>query len=422
MIGPHRFPAIKLGGLARSTFAVMAWNLIRLATQLLWVILLARALGVQGYGMFSGIAGLALALSGFVGAGLGLLMYQDVARDPANFGKRWAQSSRSLVWSSAAIAACFVAIAAWAFEDVTAATLVAVAAAELVGTPIVVQVAFAYAAHGRVAEAAASPVVLSIARVLAILALPWVSESPNMQAYAWLHATSTLVAATALWIRCVHQLSPPPAQAGLEVRALTQGAQLASTWASGQALATVDKAMTLRAAGADIAGQYTAAHRLASLVTLPVDALVAAALPRLFRENSAKPSFNNLLSWLVLATVGYGVLAGSALWIGAATLTSILGSEFSSATPALTVLAVFVPGYCLRSLGANILLGYGWTRWRLGSELAALVAMALMVAAWSPAGAVGAAWAVVVTEWALAACFWSRIMAGSFNLNSTRKT
>lgn len=410
--------AFRLGGLARSTLWVMAWNLARLVTQLLWVILLARTLGVEGYGAFSGVAALALTLSGLVGAGLGLRMYQDAARDPSCFGKRWAQSSRALLWSSALITVIFLALATWSFDDATATLLVAIAAAELVGTPLVVQVAFAYSAHGRVGAAAAAPVALSVARVVAILALPWVAEGPDIEVYAWLHASTTLMASFLIWVGCRHQLRPLPASGQLEAGALAEGARLASTWATGQALASIDKAMTLRAAGADIAGHYTGANRLASLLTLPVDALVAAALPRLFRAGSSQQGFNPLLRWLVLAAACYGLLAGSTLWIGAEAFTSILGSEFSAAAPALAVLAFFVPAYCLRSLGANILLGYGWTRWRLVSEIAALAAMALMITAWSPAGAVGAAWAVVLTEWALAACFWARILAGTLHGHS----
>ena len=70
-MGLERF---RLGGLARGSLSVLGWNVARLGVQLVWMLLLARNLGAQGYGSFSGLSGLAIALSGLVGAGLGLRM------------------------------------------------------------------------------------------------------------------------------------------------------------------------------------------------------------------------------------------------------------------------------------------------------------------------------------------------------------
>lgn len=402
----------RLGGLARGTLAVFGWNLARLGTQLAWVVLMARTLGVDGYGVFSGVAGLALALSGLAGVGLGLRMYQDVAREPALFGRRWAQAARVLAWSSLVLWLGFVAVCGLAFDAVPVSTLAIIALAELVGTPMVVHVAFAYAAHGRVAEAAAAPVAMSLARVAAVLVLPWVSDGDDMQAYVLLHAVATIGTAAAQWTWCRHRLAPGRAEAALDRGALREGARLSSIWASGQALSSLDKAMALREGGAEVAGQYTAANRFAALMVLPVDALVTAAMPRLFRAGAGHAEHPRLVLWLLAATLGYGVLAGGVLWAGAGLLPRLLGAEFAPAVPALGVLALYVPAYCLRSLGANILLGFGRVRWRLVSELGALALMAALMVAWAPNGAVGAAWALVVAEWCLVASLWARLVAG----------
>ena len=49
---------LMIQALAKSVSVVFVWNAARLALQLAWVLLLARALGPQGYGTFSGLAGL----------------------------------------------------------------------------------------------------------------------------------------------------------------------------------------------------------------------------------------------------------------------------------------------------------------------------------------------------------------------------
>lgn len=402
----------RLGGLARGTLAVFGWNLARLGAQLAWVVLMARTLGVDGYGGFSGVAGLALAVSGLAGAGLGLRMYQDVARAPDLFPERWAQATRALRWSSLLLWLAFIALGPLAFPEVPAGVLALIALAELVGTPMVAHVAFAYSAHGRLGAAAAAPVLMSLARVAAVLVLPWVADARDMQAYVLLHAVATLAAAFALWGWCRRRLGPVRAGSAMDPGALREGLRLSSIWASGLALGSLDKAMALRAGGADVAGQYTAANRFASLLALPVDALVAAALPRLFRVGAGQPAHPRLLGLLVAAALAYGALAGAALWLGAGLLPRLLGPDFAPAVPALAILALYVPAYCLRSLGANVLLGFGWTRWRLAAELSALALMVALMSLWAGAGATGAAWAAVVTEWSLAIGLWGRVVAG----------
>jgi len=403
----------RIGGLARSTLAVMAWNIARLATQLAWVILMARTLGVEGYGTFSGVAGLALAISGLAGAGLGLRLYQDVARTPELLGIRWAQAVRALAWSGALLCLGFMLLGSMVYPGLSVEVLACIAAAELVGTPMVVHVAFAYAAHGRMAQAAAAPVVLSCGRVLAVLALPLVASDGGMRAYALLHVLATLLGAGLVWRRCRRQLSPPAAEAMLDRGALGEGVRLSAIWASGLALGAVDKAVALREGGGELAGQYTAANRFASLLTLPVDALVTAVMPRLFRAGAGQPSHPWLLGGLLAAALLYGLVAGGMLWSGAGLLPGVVGADFGPAVPALRVLALYVPAYCLRILGANILLGYGWIRWRLASELLVLATMVVLMAWWIPRrGAEGAAWALVIAEGLLALLLWVRVFVG----------
>lgn len=404
-----------LGGLARGTIAVLAWNIARLLTQLAWVVLMARSLSVEGYGSFSGIAGLAIALSGLVGAGLGLRMYQDVARKHELFGLRWAQAKGVMAWSALLLWVLFVGVGSLAFADVSLAIIAAVAIAELVGSPMVTHVAFAYAAHGRLSAAAAAPVFMSLARLLAVILFPLLSAGDELQTYALLHASTTLGCAMVQWAWCGHSLAPTPTSGKLDADALSEGARLSSIWASGQALGALDKTMALREGGAEIAGQYTAASRFASLAALPVDALVTAAMPRLFRAGTSEGAHPQLVLWLLGATFGYGIVVGGALMAGATLLPLLLGVEFAPAVPVMSVLALYVPAYCLRTLGANILLGSGRTRWRLASELAALLLLAALMAAWAPEGAVGAAWAVVITEAALMTSLWGRIAIGGWH-------
>lgn len=396
-------------GLAISTFKVLLLNTARLIVQLAWVIVLARTLGAHGYGEFSGVAGLALSISGLVGAGLGLRMYQDVAREPSALGVRWAQASRTLWWTAIALWMLFVALGTTWFSHVAIVVIALIAAAELVATPMAMHVAFAYSAKARMGDAAAVPVLMSLARLLAALALMGLTSEPDMRAYAFMHMTTTLLCAWLLWIRCWLVLRPDRSEAVLEPGALREGATLSAVWTTGLALTSLDKALALRLGTADLAGHYAAASRFATLLMLPMDALMTAVLPRLFRAGRDQGRSLRSLSWLPLAALAYGMAAGLVLWSCVELVPSLLGRDFDLAVPALEILALYVPAYSMRVLAANILLGFGWRAWRLACEFVALVCLALLMALLIPAsGLQGAAWAAVITESLLAAILWVR--------------
>jgi O-antigen/teichoic acid export membrane protein len=113
---------------------------------------------------------------------------------------------------------------------------------------------------------------------------------------------------------------------------------------------------------------------------------------------------------LAVATGGYGILMGVAVWWAAGLLPWLLGPSFGAALDAARMLAVYVPLYCMRTLGTNALLGFGWKRWRFGCELLALAAMGCM-AAWRipAAGLAGAVEALLAAEVVLLLLIWGGV-------------
>jgi O-antigen/teichoic acid export membrane protein len=400
------FASYRLGALAKSSMAVMMWSGARLLAQLLWVLLLARALGASNYGLFSGVAALALAMSGFVGMGLGLRMYQDAARDPALFLQRWEQASRVLVWSGICLAVLYLAIACKMF-DASWSLLVAVALSELVLAPVVALVAFGYAAHGRMGHAAAAPVMLSMARILAVIVLFLLPGKGGIGVYAWLHVAATGVTAMILRVRCAQRLKIVRAKSALDWRDARSGLGFSAIQASGLALTSMDKAFALRWGGDALAGHYVAAYRFVSTAALPVDSLMMAALPHLFRAGSERRGTDRMLIMLAAATGGYGVIMGALVWCTAGLVPWLLGSSFHEASSAVRMLAIYVPLYCIRTLGTNILLGFGWKRWRFCCEITALCVMAGSAAWRIPlVGLAGAVEALLAGEMVLVVLVW----------------
>jgi len=405
---------LRPGAMARSSVFVMLWSGVRLAAQLVWVLLLARRLGASTYGTFSGIASLALAISGFVGLGLGLRMYQCATRDPATFSAGWRLALQALALTGLVLAILFFPIALKIFHTADWGLLLAIALSELVLAPVVSLVAYGYASHGWMGHAAAAPVLLSCARILAVLALYLFPLGVSIGVYGWLHALATgLAAAALLWI-FTRRMGIRHTDGSLRWIDVRTGLGFSAIQASGLALTTLDKSFALRWGGDIVAGRYVAAYRFVSVVALPVDSLMMVAMPRLFKagEKRGRGSFSMLLA-LAFVMGGYGALMGGLIWYSADVLPWLLGSSFVGTQIAVRMLAAYVPLYCIRTLGTNILLGFDWKRWRFAFELTALVCM-YVVAAWRipEAGLSGAVEALLAAELVLGALAWARVLFG----------
>ncbi|MGY1530406.1 lipopolysaccharide biosynthesis protein [Luteimonas sp. A649] len=398
------------GGLARSTAAVFFWNALRLLAQLIWIVLIARALGVTGYGTFSGVAGIAIAISGMSGLGQGLRMYQDVARDANVFHERWAQSTRALTWSVIPLAGSFLLISRVVLPDISFQLVLALAVSEVMLAPVIHQMASAYAAHQCMSRAAALPVILSAARVVAALGFGMLQDDAGPATYGWLHALSSAVAVALALAMYRSDFGAIGTGKRLTWTALIQGLGFTPLWVSRLAQGNLDKGIALRVGGGGAAGEYSAAHRFSTLAAMPVEALVAAAMPRLFKAGAGQGHSKRLMASLIFTTLCYGVAAGGVLFLLAPLLPLVLGQAFESAVPVATLLAWYVPVYCIRILGANVLLGYGWKRWRIGTEAIGLASQVALMLAWIPTfGALGAAFALLAAEMLVAVLSWWKI-------------
>jgi O-antigen/teichoic acid export membrane protein len=379
-------------------------------TQFVWVIVLARALGAAGYGGFSGVASLAMAISGLVGLGLGLRMYQDVARDERCYALRWRQALKATAWSSIGFGLLFVVLGWNLFEGFGLGLFFAIAVSELFLVPMATQVAFAYAAHGRIERSAAVPVLISVFRLFAALAFFTMAGTLGLEDYVWLHLVATAMAVGILLTLKQRELPADPVPAPVDMGDLRAGIGFSAVWASGIALNSVDKVVALRAGGAELAGHYAVAYRFSSIMALPVDALVAAVMPRLFRAGAGMSEHPKLVGILGAVAAGYGLLAGSLIWFAAYFVPFVLGPDFESVVAAMGLMAAFVPLYCVRIVGVNALLAFGLKRWRFLCEMCTLIVLVVLGLWRIPlAGLEGAVQALVMAEALLVVLIWPRM-------------
>lgn len=385
-----------------------AWQGVRIGMQAVWVVAIARALGPAGYGEFAGIAGLAAVLGAFSGLGLGLLMYQEVARDPATFARRWRQSVVLVLVTGVAFAATFPWISNVSLGQSAPVILLLIAVSEVVCTPVVTTAAFAFSAHDRMGWASFLPAALSAARAIAAIGFLFFSPQPDLLGYAKLHVVAGFLGAALALIAVRRKLRPAHARFQLSGADVGHGVGFSAMWASSAALGSIDKAMVLRFAGGEIAGHYASAYRFATLLALPVESMVMAALPRLFRRGADRDAHPNLVPRLLILASLYGGVAGVLLWAGSGLLPWLLGEQFRPAVSAVRWLALFVPIYSLRVLATSLMLAAGDKGLRVAVESGGVVAILVSGYLWIPRfGLDGAVMMIVASELLVAMVAWA---------------
>jgi len=399
------------GRLAQGALLVMFWQAIRLSALALWVVIAARALGTDAYGYFAGVAGLATAISGFSGWGVGYLMYQRTSIDHRLFGTYWSKTLLAYCSSSIGLALVFLAAAYWMFPQAGLHLLLLILLSEVVAYPIIAATAVAFAAHERMGWSAALPALGGLFRLVALATYAWLLGGRDIGAYLVWHTLASILAACASLVAVQRLLDPTPTSDRLSWKDLRESSAFCMVWFTNGAIASWDKALVLRLAGGEISGLYAAAYRFAALAAMPVDSLIMAAMPRLFRRGSGDSGDPRLLRYVCLAVAGYGMVAAVALAVFAPVLGWVLGPGFTGAIDVARGAALMIPLYGLRQLGGQILVTHDQRKARGGIDVAALVLMTILASLLVPAyGVTGAVLMIVMTESALVAMTWVAVM------------
>lgn len=408
---PGRAHGSKAPPLARGTLWMLGWQGARAVLQATWAIGLARLLGPADYGLLAGTAGMATALGALAGLGFGLLMLQAASRSPDAFARHWHNALVAILASGVLLLAGFLLAAPHVTgHPVEATSLLAIGLPELMLLPLTISASYAFQAHERMGWAGAMYTLGPAGNVVALAGFWLLADAHELADYlrwhAWTSAAAAMLAlALVQWRLRPAWRRPLIGRADLREAGGFTGMRVVDT-----ALGSLDKTLVLRLAGDGIAGQYTAAFRLASLVALPMVSLAISATPRLFRGAAGERDAlaRTLLRWGLLA----GVASVPLTW-GLATLLPLLfGDEFAAATSLARWFAPLPALLGLASLGCAILMAVGRRRTRVALQAGALatllVSMTLLAA---HADGLGATAALLLTQALLVLALWRSILA-----------
>jgi O-antigen/teichoic acid export membrane protein len=414
MIGP-----IALGTI-RTTFVLGLRLLVQAAT----LLVVARALGPQHFGAFSGAAALALLLGTLSTFGTHLVLMREVSCQASRRESVLSYAVPTTLMFGAVLLLIFllVSLALLHTKGVSFSVLLAIGIAEIWLQPLFTLPAAEQLALGRTAcSQLLATLPLTLRLIVALVVMLTGPDDPlAVYGYGYLFASlSGLVIASAL------MPAPWPV---LQTWRLPSRTELCTAW--GYAVLNItaagpselDKTLATKVLPLELAGIYAAAARVIGATTLPIIALMLSSLPRLFREGQERSERTlKLLRWIFVAAFVYSLTLSAFLWLVAPVFLWLFGTEFSGVEHLIYWLIPAVPGMALRLAAGSVLMALGKPWMRVGFEVIGLFVLTfsafILV---MQLGVSGMALALACSEWAMAIVGWALVITRSYGA-STRQ-
>lgn len=342
------------GPLAKGSAYALIGLAFRTLAQVALFILLARAFGAEHFGIYAAAIAIGTLLSPAALLGSGPRLVRDTARDPGAYPDRLAESLVAWTWTAPLIALAVIAVtagldlaASWAF----------IILAEAAFGSLVNLLSQCWQSRDRAGIMAGLLLGLVLSRLTVALglslfgALKLETYAPGSLLVSGLYAGVCLAIT---WKR----LGPPHWRAATLAGALSAGRVFMAIALAQSVRAELNKPLLLSMIGAPATGSFAAAQRATDAATLPVQAFITAAAPRIHRAGGGRRQLWKLLPLPVAGTLGIC----AAVWVLAPWLSWALGPSYESAAKAARSLAAMPLITLLRMSAATALIGAGRQR------------------------------------------------------------
>ncbi|MGL5080091.1 MAG: oligosaccharide flippase family protein [Microcoleaceae cyanobacterium] len=353
--------------LVRDTLWLFLSKFINIFIQATYFILVARSLGTEGFGIFSGTSALASIMVPFATLGSGDLLIQSVSRDRSSFRESWGKALIIVSVASVTIIFLLLFIAKlFLLRNVPLIVILLILIADVLGVTLTFNLAArAFMAMNLIKRAAQVQVFLSFSKFVAAIILTRFFPDPNIIVWSYLYCFSTLIASfSSILLVCKLLGRPKFSSVGLTSK-LDQGLYFAISESASTINANIDKTMLVSLSTAEAAGIYAAAYRLIDVGSIPIFAMLGATYARFFEHGiSGIKGSLSFAKRLLPGVAAYGMIAGLGLFILAPFVPSILGEEYVDAVSTLRWLSPVPFLIGVQYMAADSLTGAGFQRSR----------------------------------------------------------
>jgi O-antigen/teichoic acid export membrane protein len=385
----------------------------RSVVQAVYLVMITRALGSSGYGVFISVVSFVMVILPFASWGSGNLLVKNVARRPELFPVYWGRVLFFVAVMGTLMVAGVVLVLPLILSNGISVTLVlTLASADLVFTCLLEASGQAFQAFQRLKRTAQFRMLLSCSRLTAAAVLFVLVSNPSPAVWAYLYLGSSGFSAVVAVCLVHRELALPRWRmkgAGAE---LLEGFYFSVGLSTQNILNNLDKTILGRMAGMGVAGVYGAAYRIIIYAFTPVVALLYAAYARFFQHGEGGVERGRAFAYQLLPlAMGYGVLAGLGLYIFAPLLPLVLGDDFRESVVVVRWLSPLAFLKSVHFFAADTLTGAGHQAVRSAVQLvAAGIYAVLTIGLVSIHGWRGAALACLLTNVLLALALWLAVL------------
>jgi len=397
------------GKLGRNTLKVSLGSYLRAGIQIAIFLIIARSLGVAGYGAFAAVVALTAVFVPFAGLGQDALLVRDVSRDHLQFRDCWGRSLMMVLASGLPLVVIVVLLGRLILpSSISIWVVVAVAISDLIFVRILEMAARSFQAFEWMGRAVALRMLLSVLRLVGAVLMIWIYSEPDVQIWSAFYVAMSAIMFVVSVLYVNYTLGKPKWSPG-NIRAnISDGIFFSISGSADKINADVDKAMLARMTSLESAGIYSAAYRIVDVVFMPVSALIVSAYARFFQKGSTgiASSLSYALRILPIPAL-YSLIAGVVLYQMSPLLTVILGESFSDSVHVVQWLSVLPLLMVFRYFPSLALGAAGFQKIRSFFQTGAAV-LNIMLNLWLIPlyGWRGAVWTTLVTEVLLGFMLW----------------
>lgn len=348
-----------MGPITKSTLRTSFVLGIRLLVQAGTLLLVARLLGASDYGLFAGIAALAVLIGTFSTFGTHLVLLGEVSKSPTLCTQILSFAVPTTLIFGCGLFMFYVAICSRLFDSFNPSfiVIVCIGVTEIILLPLFLLSTIEELALGEAAQSQFWVIFPLALRTCAVGFVFLVNSSEPLILFSWLYLGSAFIA-----LYCRKLFKPdawlkPKDWRLANKQELKNSAGYAALAITAAGPSEMDKMLAVKLLPLGMSGVYVAAARVMGAVALPIMALLLAALPKLFRTHNAPANpFSQLNVWILITVLIYGVVISGFLWWIAPWIELIFGSHYHGMTDLLRYLCYVIPFLLLRISLANILM------------------------------------------------------------------
>jgi O-antigen/teichoic acid export membrane protein len=387
----------------------------RAGSQAAYIVLLARALPIDGFGAFVACLATANLVAPFATWGSGYILIRATSRSNSDFPAAWGDAL--LVTSILGLmASVCIALAGhlWVAPAMSLTSWFAVVVAELVLSNIVQLSSQAFIAFDMHSGAARVSVALLICRLAGAAAFYFVFEDTGVEVWSWAYLVTSAVGSIVALVDVRASLGRAKYRLSLKTYGWREGFYFAIGLSAQSMTNDLDKTLLARLDTLGATAIYAAAYRVVGVALLPMLALLTTFFGRFFHVGgvSGIRGSRALALRILPFSAALGACCSLGLYLGAPVLPLLFGPGYRDSVEAVRLLALVPLLKSIQFLGADALSGADMQRIRTFIQIGAVVMnLCLVISLVGSLSWRGAALATLATELFLACAMWTAVFA-----------